>query len=202
MVLIKPPVSTRTKFIPTMTEYQQEEMNLIVALLKTSCTGSNARETAMACNSVERSVRAFCCPSKSSFEKNEIFTQAHVCERLKCLNDVCNHWSWIGHWEVANDGVTEDISFGEYLYEKLTTEEKLKSFKILTNCTCCKRHQDLHGINKQNYVGCRRCSCKCRHYSRWLRRFLLHDGIEPSQGVLTDQDVSGLRPCNEVVDHY
>ena len=173
-----------------------------MALLKSKCNGgSNARQRAMTCNSVERSVRAFCSPVMSSLEKSEIFTKVHVNERLNCLNEVSNYWCWIGHWEVVNDGVTEETSFGDYLHEKLTIEEKLKTFKILTNCTCCKRHQDFYGINKQNYAKSPRCSCKCRHYSRWLHRFLVHEGIEPLHGLITKHDVLDLRTCEEIV-HY
>lgn len=181
-----------------MTEFQQGEMNLIIAFLQKENNGSNARRNAMLCNSVERTIRWFCCPYKKDIEKHEIYTKAYVYERLKCFRDLQDYWYWIGHWEVDNDEDGEPVSWGNFLAKTLTTQEKVISFKILTNCTCCKRHQDLHGINKQNYSHNHRCSCTCRHMARWLKRCLDCDGVEPSYGFVTQKEVSCLRTHNKL----
>lgn len=174
--------------------FQQGDMNLIVAILqKEDGDGSNARHDAITCNSVERAIRGFCCPSKNVLEKLQICTKAHLYERLKFFQDLHDYWYWIGHWEVPNEEETEPVDWGEFVHNTLTIQEKKVSFKILTSCTCCKRHQDLHGINKQNYTHKRRCSCSCRHMARWLKRSLENDEIQLCYGFVTPNDVSCLR---------
>mgnify|MGYP001377450566 CR=1 FL=1 len=183
-----------------MTQYQQEEINMIMALLQSQSGGRRtARSIAMSCNSVERSVRTFCHHSKNLDEKNDIYLKAHVCERLIFLTNLKDHWAWIGHWGNTFDLDDEGVSWGEYLYNSMTNDEMKTTFKLLTKCTCCKRHQDLHGINKKNYNTIHQCNCKCRHYARWIRRCLIYQNIEvPYEGIEAGE-ISRMRSFEETI---
>jgi hypothetical protein len=168
-------------------------MNMNVALLeKQGCLAIN-------CEGIERLIRAYARPRLSDDLKENIIKKRNVMERLhfmKCFHD---KWAWVGHWGAGDDGL--EVSWIEYLCFNMTTEEIQTTFKILTKCGCCERHEDLNGINKTNYnYNCKRCSCNCRHYARWMRRVLEFEGgkIPNMYDHADTEEVDNLRNWEQV----
>lgn len=192
--------------IVAMTSFQNQEFNLIMGMMQEPRAGpaTKSRISAMGCIAVERNIRSYCRSRLTDLQKYDIFIKNHIKERLIFMKALHNYWSWVGHWGDDTDQDAGDVSWDDYLYNTMTEEELQITFKTLTNCTCCKRHEDINGINKQNYnrmrKGCSRtCMCSCRHHSRRLRRVLLENDLEVSYGDVCPEEVLSLRGGLETV---
>ena len=59
--------------------------------------------------------------------------------------------------------------FDDYLLKMFTEKEVIEKIVVISNCHCCKKHS-IH--KSESYLYLDQCSCKCRHYRRWLYRCL------------------------------
>ena len=102
--------------------------------------------------------------------KNELKIKSNVSESKNLIKAMQEQWYWFrsGH------------NWKDYLQKYMDDEQLIYLYNTLTNCKCCKRHQDYKGINSLIYLTKdRKCQCFCRHQKRWVERILVQKGYHP-----------------------
>lgn len=103
----------------------------------------------------------------NNFNKNELKINSNASQSKYFMITMVEQWNWF------NSG----LNWASYLQKYMDDHELIYLYNTLTNCRCCKRHQDYKGINRINYLDKdRKCKCMCRHQKRWIERVLADKG--------------------------
>lgn len=103
----------------------------------------------------------------NNFNKSELKINSKASQSKYFIIAMTEQWNWFN----------SSLNWASYLQKYMDDSELIYLYNTLTNCRCCKRHQDYKGINKANYLAKdRKCNCVCRHQKRWVERVLINKG--------------------------
>ena len=101
----------------------------------------------------------------NNFNKSELKINSKASQSKYFIIAMTEQWNWFN----------SSLNWASYLQKYMDDSELIYLYNTLTNCRCCKRHQDYKGINKANYLAkYRKCNCVCRHQKRWVERVLIN----------------------------
>jgi hypothetical protein len=155
---------------------------------------------AISCDLIRDKIQLYASPQLVAELQIDLCVTVLVNERVRSLDNEFTRWVLMADDHVRDLDGPDIVPFSDHLVNTLTTEELNDSFKILTHCKCCRRHQDLTGVNRTNY-GFKHhlCKCPCRHYSRRIWRT-----IAATEGIANAPQPSPIDKdeCKRLKDIY
>lgn len=155
---------------------------------------------AINCDLIRDKIQLYASPQLVAELQTDICVTVLAKKRVRSLDNEFTRWVLMADDRARNLDGPDIVPFSDHLMNTLTTEELNDSFNILTHCKCCRRHQDLTGINRTNYgFKHRLCKCPCRHYSRRIWRTIAAvEGIANAPQPSTIDKVE----CKRLTDLY